>query len=419
MSERDRFSRDVWWNVGALAVAGGAGILLNYLVSAVHGAAALGVFNQVFAVYIVLSQLGALGIHYSALRHLAAAADPRERQAIATSALLTTVMVGAVFAGAGWVLAGPIGRMMDSASVATGIRHAAPGVLFFALSKVTLACVNALERMRWYAVLSAGRFLLMILAFAGLTLLEVDPARLPLVITVAEGSLLLLSLVPIAGLLRRVPLAALGGWIGEHLRFGVKGFSSGLVAELNTRIDVLILGAFAGDGVVGAYSFAAILAEGLYQLLVVLRTNFAPIVIRLWAEGRRDDLVATVRRVRDRTYLGAAAAGALAVAGYALLVPFVTSDPLLADSWPYFAVLVAGMVASAGYAPFLPLLLYAGLPGWYTVLMIAVLGGNAIGNLALVPALGALGSALGTAIAFALGVVLLRAMSARLLEIRI
>lgn len=419
MSEARRFSRDVWWNVGALAIAGVAGILLNYLVSAVYGAAALGVFNQVFAVYIVLSQLGALGIHYSALRHLAAAADPLERQAIATSALLTTVMVGAALAGAGWLLAGPIGELMDSASVATGIRHVAPGVLFFSLSKVTLACINALERMRWYAVLSAGRFLFMILAFAGFTLLDVAPARLPLVITFAEGSLLFLSLVPIGNLLRRVPPAALGGWMREHLRFGVKGFSSGLVSELNTRIDVLILGAFASDGVVGAYSFAAILAEGHYQLLVVLRTNFAPIVIRLWAEGRQGELVATVRRVRDRTYLGSAVAGAIAVAGYALLVPRVTSDPLLVDSWRYFAVLIAGMVASAGYAPFLPLLLYAGLPGWYTILMAAILGSNAIGGLALVPAFGALGAALATAIAFALGVVVLRAMSARLLAIRV
>jgi O-antigen/teichoic acid export membrane protein len=388
-------------------------------VSAVHGAAALGVFNQVFAVYIVLSQLGALGIHYSALRHLAAENDPREQSAIATSALLLTVLVGAAFAGAGWLLAGPIGAVLDSARVATGVRYAAPGVLFFALSKVTLASVNALERMRWYAILSAGRFLLMILAFAGFTLLEVDPARLPVIITLAEGSLLLLSLVPIAGLLRRVPLAALGRWTREHLRFGVKGFSSGLVAELNTRIDVLILGAFAGDGVVGAYSFAAILAEGLYQLLVVLRTNFAPAVIRLWAEGRREELVATVRRVRDRTYLASAVGGALAVAGYALLVPLVTKDPLLADSWRYFAVLIGGMVASSGYAPFLPLLLYAGLPGWYTIFMVAILGANAIGNLALVPALGALGAATATAITFVASVLLLRAMAARLLALRI
>jgi len=419
LSERARFSRDVWWNVAGLAIAGAAGILLNYLISVVHGAAALGAFNQVFAVYIVLSQLGALGIHYSALRHLAAVSDEGERRAITSAALVTTAVVGALFSAAGWLLAEPIGRVVDSPAVAVGIRYAAPGVLFFALSKVTLACINALQRMRWYAVLTGGRFLLMVLAFGGFALAEVDAARLPLLITVAEGSVLLLSLVPIGGLVGRVPLAALRSWIHEHLRFGLKGFSSGLVAELNTRIDVLILGAFAGDRVVGAYSFAAILAEGLYQVLVVLRTNFAPVVIRLWAGNRRDELVATVRRVRDRTYLGSLVVGALAIGVYALVVPLITRDPLLADSWRYFALLVAGMVASAGYAPFLPLLLYAGLPGWYTILIATTFAANAIGNLALVPALGASGSALGTAFAFLVGLVALKWMSARLLDLQI
>lgn len=418
-TQRSGFSRDVWWNVVALGAAGVLGILLNYLVSAVHGAAALGVFNQAFAVYVVLSQLGALGIHYSVLRRVAAATDPAERSAVVTTGLIATAVVGALFAGAGWLLAGPIGSFLDSADVTRGIRCAAPGVLFFSLSKVTLATINALERMRWYAILFAGRFVLMILALAGAVALEVDAASLPVIISLSEGSIFLLSLIPVAGLLRPVGGTELGRWLREHLGFGLRGFSSGLVAELNVRVDVLILGYFARDAVVGAYSFAAILAEGLYQLVIVLRTNFAPIVIRLLAEGKHDQLRTTVRRVRDRTYLASFGVGALVVAGYALLVPLITTDPALGDSWIYFAVLVLGMVSSAGYGPFLPLLLYAGRPGGYTLLMIAILGGNALGNLLLVPALGALGSALATAISYSLGVVLLRLTAWRLLSLRI
>jgi O-antigen/teichoic acid export membrane protein len=192
-----------------------------------------------------------------------------------------------------------------------------------------------------------------------------------------------------------------------------------MLSELNTRVDVLILGYFARDAVVGAYSFAAILAEGLYQLLIVLRTNYAPLVIRLWAEGRRADLVQMVRRARNRTYLGAIGLGIMAAAGYWLAVPWLTSDPEIAASGPYFAVLIAGMVASAGYAPFQPLLLYAGFPGWHTVLMVGIIAINAIGNLLLIPVLGPIGAALATAIAFVLCVFTLRAMVAQRLAIRI
>ena len=47
-----------------------------------------------------------------------------------------------------------------------------------------------------------------------------------------------------------------------------------------------------------------------------------------------------------------------AMAQYKVLsVPLVTQEAALAESWPYFAILVAGMALSAGYGPFMPLLL--------------------------------------------------------------
>ena len=416
---RAELARDVWWNVAALAVAGALGILLNYLIGVVYGTRALGVFNQVFAAYLLFSQFAALGFHYSVLKHVAAAREPEERRAIFTSGLAATVVIGAVFSVLLWLLAAPLGDLLDSTGVERGIRWAAPGVLFFALSKVTLSCLNALQRMRWYAVLFGGRFVFMVLAFVVCAQLDIDAAVLPAILTVSEASIFVISLVPLAGQLVRVGVVELRRRVGDHLRFGIRGVMSGMLSELNTRIDVLVLGYYTSDAIVGAYSFAAILAEGLYQLLVVLRTNFAPIVIRQLAAGERHDLRAMVRRNRDRTYLGAVAAGILAVAGYALVVPLVTTDPALAESWRYFAVLIGGMVASAGYAPFLPMLLYGGLPGWHTYLMLGTVLVNVLGNLVLIPRFGATGAAIATATAFVAGVILLRLMAARLLHLRI
>lgn len=416
---RAKFSRDIWWNVGGLAVAGGLGILLNYLVSVIYGAAALGVFNQVYAGYIVFSQFAALGFHYSVLRYVAAATDRHERRVVVTSALVATAATATLFAGALWLLAEPAGDLLGSPDVTRGIRYVAPGVLFFALSKVTLGCLNALQRMRWYAILFGGRFVLMMIAFAGCVALGVSPAGLPIILTLAEAATLLLSLVPVAAELGRVGRAELRRWVPEHVRFGVKGFMSGMLTVLNTRVDILVLGYFASDSVVGAYSFASILAEGLSQILIVLRTNYAPVVIRLWSDHRLAELLATIRRGRNRTYAASLAAGALAVAGYALVVHVATSDPQLAASWLYFAFLVAGMVAGAGYSPFQPMLLYAGLPGWYTLMMLSMVVLNFAANVALIPAMGALGASLAAALSTVAGAALLRALVSRLLRLRI
>ena len=404
-----RFARDVRWNVVSLAIGGGCGILLTYLISLVYDSATLGAFNQVYAFYILFSQLAVLGIGSSALTYIAGA-ELTERRAIATSALLLTAVIGTVAAAVSWLAAGVLGDVLDSPDVSEGIVYAAPGVLLFALNKVTLSCLNGLRRMRLYAVFFGGRFVWMIAGFAVCAAYDVDGAALPIVLTFAELMTFVMSLAALHAEVGAVAVRDLQRWAVTHLRFGSKGFMSGMISELNTRVDVLVLGAFTSDAIVGAYSFAAILAEGFLQLLVVLRNNFAPILIKLWSKGHTAELMQTVRRARNRTYLGAVVVGGLAVAGYIVFVPLVTTQPELADSWPYFAVLIAGIVASAGYVPFHQLLLYGGFPGWHTILMVGIVAGNAVANVILIAAMGALGAAIATAIALVLGVVLLRVL---------
>ena len=57
-----KFRRDVLYNVAGLGVAGVCGILLNFLIGTLYDAAALGIFNQVFATYIIFAQFAVLGV---------------------------------------------------------------------------------------------------------------------------------------------------------------------------------------------------------------------------------------------------------------------------------------------------------------------------------------------------------------------
>ena len=375
-----KFSRDVLWGMGSVGVSGLAGLALSYLIAVLHGDAALGVFNQVFAIYIFFSQLAALGIHLSVLRHVAG----EERGAVLSSALALTSAIALVMAAVGLLSGGPAARILGSPDVAVGVAWASPGLVLFALNKVILAAHNGLGRLRLYAVLQAGRFVFML---AGLAL-PLSRAQLPALLTIGEGVVFLIAVatvVPDLGPIRR-------RWLAEHLRFGAKAFPSGLFSELNTRVDVLILGAFATDATVGVYSLAAILAEGMYQLLVAVRATYAPALVK--GLPRAD-----VLRGRNLTYLGALALGLLSVPGYALVI---------GSSWPLFAVLVGGMVAGAGYVPFGQILVCRGYPGWHTAMILAILAWNAATNAALVPPLGAIGAACATGSTFVFAALLTR-----------
>lgn len=65
-----KFRRDLRWSLAALGLTGACGLALNTLIGVTYGKEALGVFNQVFAAYILLSQLAVLGVHFSTLKHL-------------------------------------------------------------------------------------------------------------------------------------------------------------------------------------------------------------------------------------------------------------------------------------------------------------------------------------------------------------
>jgi O-antigen/teichoic acid export membrane protein len=419
MDGKRSFSGDVLWNVGGLGVAGVCGVAVNYWLGVAYGASALGVFNQVYAIYIVFSQLAVLGVHGSVLYEVAARPDPRERASIVSSALVLTVGLGVAMAAVFLAVTRPFADLLDSADVATGMVWAAPGLVCFALNKVAMAALNGVQRMRAYAVFQAGRVLLMAAGLGGCIALHVRPSTLPVILTIGEGTTLVLALFTIRDLVARPSRSELGRWGRAHLRFGARGFLSGLFGELNTRIDIIILGAFASDALVGAYSLAALVAEGMYQVLIALRTNYAPIMVRLLV--RRDDaeLGRVLRKARDRTYAGSAALGALAALGYALIIPHVARDPDLARSWVYFAIVIAGMVAASGYTPFNQLLLWAGRPGWHTVMIVIVVASSAAACTALVATAGATGAACAVAFTYAASVVVLKQMVARVLDLHV
>jgi len=417
---RSKFEKDVLWNVGGLAVAGIAGIALSAAIALGYTDSVLGSFNQVFAAYIFFSQFAVLGIHHSVLTHVAAAAEKDAATPIIRTGLATACVPATLFAGLFYASAGPISAMLESPAVATGIRYAAPGLFFFALNKVSLSAINGSRHMRAYALLTAGRFLFM-LGFFGLALRgNLTGAELPAILSLAEGLTFVLSLAALRPLLvgaKRGPEKT--AWVGRHIAFGLKGFLGGVVVELNTRVDVLMLGVFLSDAAVGMYSFAALVAEGLAQLLTVLRQNYSPILARLLASGDAIAARDTIIGGRNRVYPASALVGALAVLGYALGTSLVFSESGVAQSWPLFATLVAGLVIGSGYSPFSQILIVAGRPGWNTWMVLAILTTNALLNAFLIPAWGVHGAAVATAVSFGFAAVSLRFFARRLLDLRI
>ncbi len=416
-----KFQVDTLWNVGSLAVLAGSGILLNVVIARGVGAEALGVFNQVFAIYIFLSQLSVGGIHLSVLKQISHHVDDPARCArITVSALTACAALSTLFALLTYGLGGLAGRLLDSPGVATGLLWIAPGLIFFALNKVLLNAVNGAAAMRAYAVFQAARFVLIVAGVVAMIGAGLPGAYLAASLTVAEAVLTPCLLVYVERRLWPLRLSShRQRWLREHLSFGARGFLSGALGEINTRVDILVLGLFTSDVLVGVYSFAAILAEGFSQLPIVLRRNVDPLLGAAFASNDRQRIERHARDLRRVFYPAMAVIGVLAVVVYPVLLKWLVGDAEFAASSRVFTVLMIGVVINAGYRPFLGILLQSGHPGRHTLLVATLVTANLLGNVLLIPWLGLEGAAIATALVFVLEAVLIKLVAARVCRVKL
>lgn len=412
-----RFQAALVWNIGSLAVLGVSGIALNVLIAKLYDEAALGVFNQSLAAYIFFSQAAVGGLDRSALKEVAPVAHERARvREIVAGCLAPTLVLAALATLAFWLARTPIAAWLESPGTAEGIAAATPGLFFFALNKVLLATVNGLARMRAFAVFQALRYVLILLALLGFAFLDRERThanQLAGVFSLAEGGLFLALALEIGLQVGGRLEGGWRGWVRRHLDYGLKSVGSGVLLELNARVDVLMIGWFLSDAQVGVYTIAAMIAEGVYQLLVVLQNLYNPLLARELAARRLAQLHATIQRGKWRTYAGMAAAGAIAVLLFPWVQPILADKPGFAESVVPFRWLILGIVLSAGYIPFAQTLLMAGHPGTHTLYMALTVLINVVGNALLIPHLGLAGAAISTANSMFLGVFVLRAFVRR------
>jgi stage V sporulation protein B len=403
-----RLKRDVIWNLVPVVLLAVVGLGLNFVIGGWWGPAALGVFNQVTTAFFVVSVFGAGGLQYSVLRAVAEVADDRGKTAaVVLGALVPTIGIAAVSTLAFVLLAPAIGELLDSSEVATGMRWAAPGLFCFAVNKVLLGVVNGLRRMRAFAVYQSLRYIGIALGLGVAALVGATAGQLPLLWTVTEGALFLVLVVELVMTVSLTKCAGWVPWVKKHLDFGIRGVVSTLAFELNSKLDLWLLGIVMSDERVGIYSLASALAEGVIQLAVVVQNNINPTIARAIAAGRLDEVHALVASTRRWFVPGLAAICAISAVCFPFVIPFVIRDASFADGAPSFAILVGGIALTAPWQVFNSILLMASRPGWNTILVLLVVSMNFVGNVLLIPRMGMEGAATATAVTSVLSVFLL------------
>ncbi len=393
---KEKLGRDIAYTLGSFIVLAISGIAINIIITGVRDAAALGVFNQAYALYIVGSQFAVLGIHYSVLRHVPSTTDSYERSAILGTACGVTLGLGLISAAIVYALSDDIGRLFESDRVGVATSFAAFGLIIFPLNKVLLAYLNGLRHMRAFAILQAMRYILVMIVVAVVAFSHAPIAYAAISFGVAELLTSATAFVYIyrAGLAERFHFAR--PWISKHFKFGAKGLGAGMFAEFNSRVDVLVIGFFLEDRAVGIYSFAAMLVDGLYHVLAMIRINFNPLLTV--ASDNEDwstpiNLQSKARKILVPVMIALSGTVAGVYQGIDL---FIVPDKGLNEGFVCLLILLTGLVIVSPIIPFDNLMMVTGHPGYQTIQQLCTVSSNVIFALLLLPVFGIAGAALGT-----------------------
>jgi len=176
-------------------------------------------------------------------------------------------------------------------------------------------------------------------------------------------------------------------WTRRNFAFGGKSMLAGIFVEMNSRVDVLLVGFFLPDREVGIYSFAAMLVDGLYHVLAFIRLNYNPLLVvyirdSYWAGAKRL-LVQTKRYVLPVAVL--LSLSVLAV--FVILTTVIVPEKGLDQGLLALSILIAGMTLVSVFIPFDNLMLVSGHPGYQTMQNMIIVLTTIVMNTALIPLL--------------------------------
>ena len=132
-----KFAIDSYYNFISVALLSFCGLLINFLIARQFGPSALGVFNQTYSIYMIVSQIASLGVQVSVLKHVTQLTSENESlDEVISSAIIITIISTTFFSVLLLQLRWPIASILDSNETAASIIFIVPGLFFLSLNKI-------------------------------------------------------------------------------------------------------------------------------------------------------------------------------------------------------------------------------------------------------------------------------------------
>lgn len=403
-----KFNLDLLWNFSSFALIAVLGVLVNVVIAKTYGNEGLGVFNQVYAIYLMLSQLAVGGVHLAVQRYIPIYSNRvQERSTILFSSLLISGILSIIIISLAYTFYWIPGKLLHSTAVQESYQLTMFGLLFFSFNKVLISFHNGLRNMKAYAVFQLLRYVFLMSGILIVVYLNLGVIYLASSLAISEVLLFIICfLYSLKFLSFSLNFSHFNRWNKINFKFGNRALAGNFLLDINTKVDVFVIGIFFSDALVGIYSFASTFAEGFMLLPVLVRNNLNPVLAKLKSKTNKLFVSKVLLTTIKKSFKLIAFFSLVGIAFFPLVffVFDISNNRLI--TWGVFSILVFCMGLSGGYQPLLMILNQFGKPLQQTYLIFYLFMANLILNLILVPLLGIMGSAIATGSVFILQIFL-------------
>lgn len=397
--KKSELESGVRWNLFSYVILGSLTVVSYFLLTWRYGEGILGAYNIVMSVYMICGHIGVFGLQSAAIYFIPRQLNDKIRLGqYFSSFLLLSIAVSSLLAWGICSAAGILGDgLFASDWVSEGLRTVSPSIILFSVNKLICGYVNGLGRMQEFAVLQCLRYLLL-MAYIGLhAALCLDVHLLFYAFPVAEigvaglGSFFLMGRIAFA----RPRRACL--WVG--VRFGSRAMLGNVITDINTRVDMMMLGILCDDSAVGLYSFVTIIAEGMFSVLFVFRNNYNPYFSELLFRQRFLELASFLREQKKKIRKIFMALGITILIGYTAFC-FLALEEAFLISIPAVAMILIGCIIMAPYFIVGNVCTLLGKPFTDTCITLATILVNMVLNYFFILCWGIQGAALATSVSY-------------------
>jgi len=395
---KKKFVRDSIWSLMGVGILAISGVLINILIGNFLDVSSLGIFNYVYALYIVLSSLAVFGLTNSVIKHTSESADnQKELNNIYTSAILLVSVISSLSLSVILLFSE---QFFSKSVVETHlIRTVLVAIPLYSINQVLLASLNGLRKMREYAILRSFRWFL-IFSFVLISIYFKNGIDFVLLSFISSEVIMLFILLVVTGKYYNFckPFYT-KFWIKTHLDFGLKTTLTQAVNQLDNKLSLLLMGFLLSKSDIGVFSFAFTMANGLLMVPMAISINFNPLIANMW-KTKREMLVLYIKKIKSATFILVLLMSALSLLLYPMFISvFMREDSLYMQTVPIFTILMLGNIvfgSMKGIVGFLPMI---GEPEKHLKIKLVSFTINVILSLTLIKYYGLYGAAVATALA--------------------